>query len=306
MEELQDRSALLGDHEALRVLMGDEGVILLRGVLDLAALGAVRDAIGTVLAGAGWTTDSTTLAATPSVRSPGQPGFGEVYAQVQAFEAVHRLVFDTALPDVVAGLFDEDVFVHPGKVVRMMPPDPGGAIRTRPHQDFPVLQTTADTVTCWTPLVPCPPALGGLMLRPGSHRDGYLEPDGEGFGPYPVFLAVSDDEPGWATTTYEPGDVVLFHGLTVHASLPNTTDRLRLSMEFRFQSVADPIMAATLRPNRASEVPPWDVLTDGWSTRRWVEAPPGVEVVRPGAGTTFDELLRDLTVPPSRFVSSPS
>ncbi len=304
VESLRDSAELIGDPGALRAVMREDGVVFLRGVLDPTEIESVRDSVMNVLDAGGWTTDPNSLQATAAARSPGQPGFGNVYKQIQSIEAVHRFVFDSPLPALVGSLFDEDVFVHPGKVVRVAPPDPDGSVRTQPHQDFAVLQTTSDTITCWWPMVSCPPERGGLMVRPGSHRGGYVQPDGKGYGPYPVFLAVGGDEPGWATTTFEPGDVLLFHGLTVHASLPNTTTQFRLSMEARFQSVADPIMAATLRPNRPREIPDWPSLTDGWSSTAWVEAPPEVEVVRPPAGTTFDQLLRELTVPPSRFVDS--
>lgn len=302
MEALLERQRALEDTDALRQLMREDGVILLRGVLGREAVEAVRAEVGEVLVRHGWVTDPETLEATDAVCPPGHPGFGPVYTELQALESFHRLAFESRLPAVVARLFDEDVFVHPGKVVRIVPPDPDGSLRTRPHQDFPVFQTTADTVTCWAPLVPCPPERGPLMLRPGSHRSGYRAPDDKGVGPFPIFLSKAGEEPGWATTTYQPGDAVLFHGLTVHASLANTTSRCRASFEFRYQSVADPIMAGTLRPNRPTEVPGWDVLTRGWSTTRWVEVPQDVKVLQPPPGATFEELLQNLSVPPSRFV----
>jgi len=37
--------------------------------------------------------------------------------------------------------------------------------------------------------------------------------------------------PGWATTSYEPGDVIIFHCLTPHAALPNQGSALRISGE---------------------------------------------------------------------------
>jgi hypothetical protein len=63
-------------------------------------------------------------------------------------------------------------------------------------------------------------------------------------------------EPGWASTDYRPGDVIVFHCLTPHAALPNTTmastalpgtttaagrARLRLSGDFRWQLPDKPV-----------------------------------------------------------------
>ena len=60
-------------------------------------------------------------------------------------------------------------------------------------------------------------------------------------------------EPGWSTTGYSPGDVIIFHCLTPHAALPNTGDQLRLSADFRWQQPRSPapsemILGPTGRP----------------------------------------------------------
>jgi ectoine hydroxylase-related dioxygenase (phytanoyl-CoA dioxygenase family) len=83
----------------------------------------------------------------------------------------------------------------------------------------------------WLPLVPCPPELGGLALAPGTHRAGLLPHEGE-HGEAGIRTSLGAR---WATGELEPGDVVLFHGLTVHCALLNTTqDRVRLSCDYRF------------------------------------------------------------------------
>jgi hypothetical protein len=38
----------------------------------------------------------------------------------------------------------------------------------------------------------------------------------------------------WCTTDYEPGDVILFHSLTVHWAPDNNGDRLRISADYRY------------------------------------------------------------------------
>ena len=45
----------------------------------------------------------------------------------------------------------------------------------------------------------------------------------------------------WATTTFEPGDVVIVSMFLMHASLTNNTSRYRLSCDNRYQLSSDPI-----------------------------------------------------------------
>jgi ectoine hydroxylase-related dioxygenase (phytanoyl-CoA dioxygenase family) len=82
-------------------------------------------------------------------------------------------------------------------------------------------------LTTWMPLTDIPIALGGLAVRPGGHRHGPQRP-----------RPLAGTERGWATTDYRAGDVIIFHCLTPHAALPNLTDRLRLSADFRWQQPA--------------------------------------------------------------------
>ena len=44
----------------------------------------------------------------------------------------------------------------------------------------------------------------------------------------------------WLTAEYAPGDIVLFHSMAVHRALPNRSDRIRLSLDARFQSSSIP------------------------------------------------------------------
>jgi ectoine hydroxylase-related dioxygenase (phytanoyl-CoA dioxygenase family) len=45
----------------------------------------------------------------------------------------------------------------------------------------------------------------------------------------------------WATTTFQPGDVVVLNMFTMHASLTNTTNRYRISCDTRYQPAGEPI-----------------------------------------------------------------
>ena len=92
---------------------------------------------------------------------------------------------------------------------------------------------------------------------------------------------------------YQPGDVIIFHCLTPHAALPNTSPALRLSGDFRWQRADQPapaelILGAAARPpellSRLLRREPW-----------WEPVPAGLSLVprmqlvaaRPGPSRYF-------------------
>jgi hypothetical protein len=53
-------------------------------------------------------------------------------------------------------------------------------------------------------------------------------------------VSLDEIDPPWLTTDYHPGDVLFFHNLTLHWALPNTSDRVRLSIDTRAQPATTP------------------------------------------------------------------
>jgi hypothetical protein len=45
----------------------------------------------------------------------------------------------------------------------------------------------------------------------------------------------------WLTTEYRASDVLIFSIFTVHASLDNQSDRVRISSDSRYQLASDPV-----------------------------------------------------------------
>jgi len=87
-------------------------------------------------------------------------------------------------------------------------------------------------------------------------------------------------EPGWATTSYEPGDAIIFHCLTPHAALPNTGSALRISGDFRWQRPDQPAPAELILGPKAR---PPELFSRLFSGQQWWEPVPAGLALYPRA-----------------------
>jgi len=125
---------------------------------------------------------------------------------------------------------------------------------------------TQNLLTAWTPLGDISYEMGGLIVLEGSHRNQRLR---ETYGKTDVdsFCSNREGRAGqdawakgtagvlsknpmqiqhslggrWLTTEYRAGDVLIFSIFTVHASLDNQSDRVRISSDSRYQLASDPV-----------------------------------------------------------------
>ena len=233
MRELVDSIACQADQAALRRRLGDDGYLFLRGLLRPADVRAAYDAVRAELSIGGWT-DGDGRPAGPrravNVRDAlADPSFRAALAS----RGLNRLAYLAPLRSLVRLILGAGAFSYPVKVLRTVYPEgPTQVTRGRyVHQDFAV-SGVQDMLTTWLPLMDIPEQLGGLAVLPGSH-----------LGPPQRPRLLRADEPGWATTDYRPGDVLVFHCLTSHAALPNHADRLRISADVRWQPADQPAPA---------------------------------------------------------------
>ena len=148
---------------------------------------------------------------------------------------------------------------------------PGLTTATPPHYDIVFMgRGTQRLHTSWTPLGDMPVEMGGLMILENSHRleevkanygqldvDAYCtnytdaaeiesgekqwqNPNG---GAYSKDAIATQSELGrrWLTTDYAMGDLLIFSMYTMHASMDNQTDRIRLSTDTRYQLASEPV-----------------------------------------------------------------
>ncbi len=226
--ELRDSRGLFGDWQALRSRMATDGYVFMGGLLQSAVVEGVGRSGLTALQEAGWTDPGPD----PVWARPRKPVRAVRMRDATADAGYRRILVDpgfnmipfvSPLTDLMGQILGPDGFCYPMKVPRIVYPaavasrHPGNVV----HKDY---QSVQDMFTCWVPLGAVPRSLGGLAVQPGSQRSTSVR-----------YRPLNRLEPGWLTTDYEPGDVLVFHCLTTHAALPNGEPRLRFSAEYRGQ-----------------------------------------------------------------------
>jgi len=260
-----DSSPLLraADFAALRARAEEEGYLFFKQLLPVAEILRVRADMLAVVARHGW-------------RQPGQDALGGLldldalnqvpdddmrkdigvshaaYHDVQKLESFHRLPHHPALLALYRGLFGNQVFVHPRHIARMITGH--RAMHPTPmHQDFPLVQGSTNTWTCWFPLGDCPRELGALTVLRQSHREGYIPiQPALGAGSITVQLCPNPEtgQEVWVEGDFAIGDVLTFPCFTVHKALPNQhPDQIRLSIDARYQAISEPVEEKSLKPH---------------------------------------------------------
>ena len=296
--EFTESTSLLDRPDDLIDRFREDGYLFFRGLIDPAPVLDVRRDVARTLAGFGWFaegTDPMDAVPGPVIHREGQTEDWLVaYAAVQRLESFHRLAHaDELLRPIRALAGGDEVLVHPRKIARVT--YPGSGFPTPPHQDFPLIQGGTDVFTLWMPFGDCAREMGGLRILAGSHREGLREVIAA-HGVAGVGVRADESDPRWRTTDYRCGDVLVFLSLTVHWAPENEGERVRLSSDYRYQSVAQPVVDGSLHPHGHPLIPDWDELTAGWSSTRWIAAPDGL------SKSDIVGLGPELVAPESRFI----
>ncbi len=194
--------------------------------------------------------DQAVAAPGPFSKSYGPEGAPRYYTDHRVFERVEpfrRFLFDGPLAGIAAEimgasrvhLYDEHLLIK----------EAGAPAPTYWHHDMPYFSIEGyDLTSFWFALDPARSDTGALRLAKGSHKWGKLfrpvrigeNTPVESFDRDDLVDKVPDidgnpDEYPTVLFETDPGDVVVFHGLTLHASSGNSrTDRPRRALSFRF------------------------------------------------------------------------
>lgn len=250
MQPFIDSTALIDDAQALTSRMARDGYLFLRGALPVAAVAEVQAQVGTLAREAGWLRADRPVA--EAVADPAgfcvdpDPTYLKTLRRINRLESYHALKHHPALTGLLERLLGGPVFAHPRVLMRNIFPS-REAFTTKAHQDFPNVQGTTEVYTAWIPLVDCPLEVGPLQVAAGTHRGGVYDFH-IGAGAGGIEIAETFDG-RWASGAFRVGDVLLFHSMVVHKGVPNRSDRLRMSMDVRFQRVDAPFNFDNANPD---------------------------------------------------------
>jgi ectoine hydroxylase-related dioxygenase (phytanoyl-CoA dioxygenase family) len=236
MQTLRSSNELIGDPRGLQRRLEDDGYLVLRDVIDTGIVAQAKARVMAWFESQGyidpvdgeprWTgADLSGLGGIPPALF--ETRTWEWLAAQPTMQRLYETVFGERGAVLPIGQYQ---FVWPNK------PDTWGHI----HQDGPY-SAGIDFKTFWIPLMDVDESLGGLAMAPGLHHEGSKL---EGLAMSDVesrFIpkeSIPDDR--WARTDTHPGDVIVFHTFMPHCGLPNTSDRLRLSIDFRVRPSSSP------------------------------------------------------------------
>ena len=186
------------------------------------------------------------------------------YEDIQRLEAFHRLPHLPQIVSIMRILFGKEVLVHPRHIARMITGH-ASVFPTPPHQDFPLIQGTSNTWTCWIPVGDCPRELGGLTILKASHRQGYL-PIQPSKGAGGIAVPLCPGEVNWVEGDFETGDILMFPCYTIHKALHcQRKDAIRLSLDVRYQPIDEIVEAKSLLPHCNLT---WEQIYEGWPTQK--------------------------------------
>ena len=271
LQELRVSNDAMNDSGELRRRILDEGYLFFKKLQSPDKLANLRREMLTVIQQGGWLVAGTDpmdgIADISRQCTEGDVEYTDVYHEVYKLESFHRSAHEPEVLDIMAKVIGKPVLPHPQKIARIWFPK-YTAHTTPVHQDFVHFQGNFETYTCWAPVGDCPIELGGLAVLPGSHKVNKVLDHHFSLGAGSLCVDTNKSEREWYTTNYELGDSLIFHSLTIHKALPNLTeDRLRVSLDNRYQAIGDQIAEHMLAPhlNLFNQLS-WEDVYRGWDS----------------------------------------
>lgn len=179
----------------------------------------------------------------PEIAARDRQLVAKLYKVSRRFPSVKRLASDPWLAGISAGLMGTAFatcchFINvridlPGEDKYLLPP----------HQDFPYIQDSPNSVTWWIPFADTAVEVGPPTVIPGSHKLGILkvrEFDYESTGRSGGKSFLIADESPFAGMSYAPnapvkfGEAMVIDTLLVHRSEPNHSSVARFNVQVRF------------------------------------------------------------------------
>jgi hypothetical protein len=260
--ELRPSIGLIDDAEALRERMREDGYLYLPGYLDRQEVLQARGDVMAVLAKEGLL-DPDCPPLEGVRRREGRTGKGGVRADVaRNVPTLQGLLYGGRMLAFYRRFLGGDVLHFSYTWLRAILPGRAAA----PHYDIVFMgRGTPNLYTAWTPLGDITYEMGGLMILEQSHRLEHIK-NTYGQRDVDTYCANHANNAPWAsnqkrwsghlsknavrlrdtlgghwlTAEFRMGDLLTFGMFTLHASIDNQTDRVRLSSDSRYQLASEP------------------------------------------------------------------
>ena len=261
--ELHDSCGLAADSAALRGRMAEDGYLFLRGYLDREEVLEARREITARLAAYGALDLDRPVMDAVAAPANGS-GFTPEAAQDNA--ALERVLYRGRMMELYERLLGGPVRHYDYTWLRTIRPGKG----SQPHCDIVYMgRGTHRLFTAWVPIGDVSLPTGGLIVLENSHRQAeklrpYLSRDVDAYCTNRADAALIEsgakqwqdwggvlaNNPAslreklggrWLTTEFRAGDLLTFSMATVHGSLDNQTDRVRISSDSRYQLAAEAV-----------------------------------------------------------------
>ncbi len=260
--ELRRSSDLLGQPEALRARMMEDGYLYMPGLLDREAVRQGRLSILEKFQAEGALDENAPLeegVARADFKGRFIPDFA------MGNPAIEKVLYGSRMMAFFRDLLGAEALHFDFTWFRAM--THGQA--SWPHCDLVYMSRgTHNLYTAWTPFGDITRELGGLMILEKSHLKAdrirkYLDKDVDSYCENKPMTQKQEEHPDqwlfdgilskqpdtlphkfggrWLTTEFSMGDVLVFPMSTIHGSLDNHTNRLRLSSDSRYQLASEPV-----------------------------------------------------------------
>jgi hypothetical protein len=242
-----------------------KGYVLIRGLLPQRGIHVLVDEVTRVLNAAGWLLPGSDpverFADAGAACGDPDPGFKRTYQEIFNLAAFHSLPHHPALKNAMKMIVGERLLIHPKPIGRVIFPN-CDRLTVHAHQDYRFMGGDPECFTAWIPLHDCPLDMGPLRILEASHRFGFQNHVDENLHvpEIPKDAAAGGD---WVGGEIQAGDVLIFHSLTVHAASPNVSNKLRISLDCRFQDYGRAFNPANVAFGGESGKS-WEKTYSGW------------------------------------------
>lgn len=235
---LVESNDLLNDSQMMREKLELHGHLFFKDVLDKRKIASVRSGIMSILRD--YEVIPKNELEDPIWNGKNVSDFLVIHTKIHALKSYDEMRTSPELVGIMEKLCGGPVYVWMNVDVRTQTPKM--APITIIHQDYQVFYRGGRFSISWIPLMDIEEAVGGVDIAPGSHRtlsetDYFLSKDKyytENAGA--LLPIVREEQCGeFSHANYMAGDLLVIHDKVAHRSRPNTSKKLRLSMDVRFQ-----------------------------------------------------------------------